>query len=474
MRLPYFYQQVLGFLSVILVLLLITGLSLLRFSRTSALNDTEETLFAYGEALVEGNLKLEQLNYAQDLLDNQGIDLAIFDNEGERAYPLESTQPAPYLSEESKEQLRRGQRLSLTIQEQDLHGNERETALVYLPFFSQETSAYAGYVAVSAPVSWIDEEIQDLQSNLLYAFLFSSLGALVISLVFASYQVNRVNQLRKAAHQVTSGNFDIRLDHKERDEVDDLIEDFNTMVAALKDYNQEVARQEERRKDFMADAAHEMRTPLTTINGLLEGLEYDVIPEEQKHRSIKLMQKETRRLIRLVNENLDYENIRSNRIVLNKQEFQVKEVVESVTEQLRESAEESNNRLQIDVGEDVWVYADYDRFTQILVNLVRNAVQFTENGLIQVRAHVKEGNTIVTVADSGIGMTEEQMKNMWDRYYKADLSRTNKKYGESGLGMAIVQQLVRLHGASIHVDSKPNEGTSFTLTFPHQPLDTEE
>jgi len=444
---------------------MITGVSLLQISRTSALHDTEETLFAYGESLVEGNLDLERLDYARDLLDNQDVELSIFDSEGSRVYPGQSNQPAPSLSQENREQLLNGQRLTLTIQQKDLFGNERETALVYLPFFSQQTGAYSGYVAVSAPVSWIDEEMADLRENLFTAFIFSSLGAFVISLIFAYYQVNRVNKLRKAAHKVTSGDFEIRLQHNERDEVDDLTEDFNTMVVSLKEYRNEAARQEERRKDFMADAAHEMRTPLTTINGLLEGLEYDVIPEEQKHRSINLMQKETRRLIRLVNENLDYENIRSNRILLKKQEFPVKEVLDSVAEQLQDSAEESGNQLIIEVEEPVYVYADYDRFTQIIVNLVRNAIQFTQNGTIQVEAHVEDENAVVTVTDNGIGMTEEQVKNMWERYYKADISRTNKKYGESGLGMAIVQQLVRLHEATIEVESAPGEGTRFTLVF---------
>jgi len=102
------------------------------------------------------------------------------------------------------------------------------------------------------------------------------------------------------------------VEHGDRDELDALSRDFNKMVLALEETEKALNRQEERRTTFMQDAAHEMRTPLTTINGLLEGLEHNVIAENNRLRSIQLMRKETTRLIRLVNENLDYENIRSN------------------------------------------------------------------------------------------------------------------------------------------------------------------
>ena len=209
-----------------------------------------------------------------------------------------------------------------------------------------------------------------------------------------------------------------------------------------------------------------MRTPLTTINGLLEGLEYDVIPESQRLRSIQLMRKETKRLIRLVNENLDYENIRSNRIMLNKHTLPVSEILDEIKEQMTTIAESSNNTLQIDSLEGLTVYADYDRFKQILVNLIKNAIQFTENGTIKVSGQKTDKGTRISIQDTGIGMTEEQMKNIWDRYYKADVSRTNTRYGESGLGLSIVQQLAELHQAHLTVESQLNKGTTFAIEFP--------
>lgn len=218
----------------------------------------------------------------------------------------------------------------------------------------------------------------------------------------------------------------------------------------------------------MANASHEMRTPLTTINGLLEGLAYDAIPEESKEESIELMRSETSRLIRLVNENLDYEKIRSNQITLNLHEFNAVDALHNIVEQLKQKAEDSGDTLELEVPESVAVYADYDRFVQIMFNITQNAIQFTQNGQITISAQRGYEEAIIRIADTGMGMSDEQLQNIWERYYKADPSRKNTKYGESGLGLSIVHQLVQLHHGKISVTSKEGVGTTFTVIFPDE------
>ncbi|WP_225743453.1 HAMP domain-containing sensor histidine kinase [Marinilactibacillus sp. Marseille-P9653] len=466
MKFPYFYQQMLGFLSVIIMLLTISVFSIVLFARNTAIKGTENMLFAYAESIVDVNLSSDQLSNFQSLLGNQGVTFFVFDNDGHLIFPDLPDNIETRVVPDEEDRLKSGERVSLTTEQADLYGNPRETAYVYLPYFNKSTSNYSGFVAVSAPVSQIERQMSELKRNLFNAFLISTVIAIIMSFVFARYQVKRVNRLRQAAHMVAEGDYDVRLKHRDRDEIDNLSQDFNKMIQALDMSRQEVARQEDRRKTFMQDAAHEMRTPLTTINGLLEGLEYDVIPESQRLRSIKLMRKETKRLIRLVNENLDYENIRSNRIMLNKHALPLTEIFEEIQEQMKSLAESSNNTLQLSVEEPITVFADYDRFKQILVNLIKNAIQFTNSGLITVTGIKTDQGTQIRIQDNGIGMTEDQLKNIWDRYYKADISRTNTKFGESGLGLSIVQQLVALHEASISVDSTPEKGTIFTIDFP--------
>jgi signal transduction histidine kinase len=120
----------------------------------------------------------------------------------------------------------------------------------------------------------------------------------------------------------------------------------------------------------------------------------------------------------------------------------------------------------LETTQEIDIFADYDRFVQIMVNIIQNAIQFTKDGEIRVKIEKGYLETIIEISDTGIGMTEEQLKNIWDRYYKVDPSRKNRKFGESGLGLPIVQQLVRLHKGKIDVKSELNQGTTFRISFP--------
>lgn len=467
MRINYFYQQMLAFFAVVMIVLIILGFSFLQFARSTAYRSTEKQLFGYAEALIDEDLQTDKIENGQVILKNQGVSIFVFDHTDTMTYPSTTQNYISGISDNDLEKLKNGEPITLTQRNTDFFGNQINTAIVYQPFFTQSTGDFYGFIAVSAPISTIEANLKDIRNNLFSAFIFSVLGATVASYFFAKFQVNRINRIRSATHKIAKGDFNVHLENKEMDEFDDLAADFNTMVDSLKSSQEEIERLENRRRQFMADAAHEMRTPLTTINGLLEGIEHDMIPENQKQRSVQLMQNETRRLIRLVNENLDYEKIRSNQINLQKQTFNAFDALEMIIEQLKGKAEASGNELLLNCPKDLTLFADYDRFSQIVVNIVQNAIQFTENGKIKVTGEFGENNeSIIKIADSGIGMTAEEVENIWERYYKADISRKNTKYGESGLGLAIVQQLVNLHGARVSVESIAGEGTTFTLVFP--------
>ena len=185
--------------------------------------------------------------------------------------------------------------------------------------------------------------------------------------------------------------------------------------------------------------------PLTTIRGVIEGMKSNMIPESEKEKGIQLASKETKRLIRLVNENLDYEKIRSNQVTLYKEEIQLVEVLEIIKDQLRHVSEEKNNKIIVEVDPDAYVYADYDRLTQILINITKNSIQFTKDGTITLRGKVGNGETIIEIEDTGTGINPDDIEKIWRRFYKAGLSRSTNPYGEFGLGLSIVKQLVMMH-----------------------------
>ncbi|GAX04130.1 two-component system sensor histidine kinase [Secundilactobacillus pentosiphilus] len=478
------YQQLLALLSMVAIVLVLLGLSFSRMTKQYVYQNTWTSLEKYANSLVEQSVRVsssnpqhvnfdsESLLNSEVLLRNQSVNFTIYNRDNTAIFP-----DNVYISKIKTtdwQNLRRGKVVKkVTDQQAHVNSGHVEPAMtdVLKPYFYTDQKNQKHLVAVvkvGAYVSNINSNIAEINANLTKALLVASFAAMLLAFFIARYLTLRIDRLRRATNQIAKGNYDVQVPSKNRDEVDDLANDFNNMARSLQESKEEIQRQEQRRKEFMADAAHEMRTPLTTINGLLEGLAYDAIPEESKAQSIDLMRNETNRLIRLVNENLDYEKIRNNQISLNKQQFNAIDTLNRLAKQLAQKAAAKNDTISIQGGADIEVFADYDRFVQIMFNITQNAIQFTENGQIVILAQRGYQETIFKISDTGIGMTKKQLANIWDRFYKADPSRTNTKYGESGLGLAIVHQLVLLHDGKIEVTSKPNQGTTFTVIFPNQ------
>lgn len=473
----YLFQQMLAFWIVILMILLIVGLSFTQFMKQSIIYDTYAKLEGYAKN-IQNNSKLTpngDVLTVNSIVNWIGISESILFQDDVQFYYVDANQKFDYpknYKEQSRKELipnnvwkkvQKGRNVQTTIH---WKSTDTDVVMVLMPLKNLQKDKFAGAIVVMQPLKNTEQNIQVIVSNLLKGFLLSTIVALFVSYVLAKFQVNRINRMRAATRQVAQGNFDIYLAVKNNDELDELAEDFNQMAESLKQSHEEIERQEDLRRQFMADVAHEMRTPLTTINGMLEGFAYDVIPEDQKKKGMQLLQNETNRLIRLVNENLDYEKIRTNQISMVIQKFDAAEALSAIVDQLATKAEQAGNQLILSAVPKTFVHADYDRFVQIIVNIVQNAIQFTQNGTITVSLERGYLETSVRIEDTGIGMSKEEVQNIWDRYYKVDPSRKNTKYGESGLGLAIVDQLVRLHKGKVDVVSEKGKGTTFTVTFP--------
>ena len=412
-------------------------------------HNTWQQLKSYSDSLIQDSIRYnmatqsfegfatESLNSNANLLTRQNVHFAIYDTTHRKIFA--SNGFAPSMSKSDWKKLKKGETvctklITPKINSRVSKGASPQMTEVSRPYFYK--GKMIAVVSIATFVSTIEQNMHQIKINLIMALLTASLVTLAVSYFLARSITKRIDRLRMATHQIAQGNYNVEVDDNGHDEVADLGRSFNQMTASLRESQQEIRRQEERRRQFMANAAHEMRTPLTTINGILEGLQYDAIPEEDKKHSIQLMQNDTRRLIRLVNDNLDYEKIRTNQIAMERKVFDASAVLENLREQLSKKAKEKKDTLHLDVEKNLRVYADYDRFVQIMFNIIQNAIQFTDNGIIDIRGKRVEKGSQFEVQDNGIGMTPEQLENIWERYYKADRSRMNTKYGESGLGLA--------------------------------------
>jgi len=446
----YFYQQLFGFVSVVLLTIAACGILFYNVMSNNVYTQRSQQLQSYAKGLIATDMSDADIYKLGTILREENVSIAMFDENNEMTYPSRSLDTNSALTEDELNHLKNGAAINLKEVQMNFTGEAVDK----------------GYVALASPMSRIQTEVRELRNSMFIAFGAAIIIGIMMSFVFANYQTRRINKLRKATHKISEGDFDVQLPVESRDEFDDLMKDFNNMAHSLRESEKEVERQENVRRQFMMDVAHEMRTPLTTMNGLLDGLKYNMVPESRRGRSLELISSETQRLIRLVNENLDYEKIRSNQIVLVQHRFAGIGAIQTVVEQIRELAKVKNNTLRYECDKDFSVYADYDRFVQILVNITKNANQFTDNGEILVKAWNEGKKAIVEISDTGIGIDESEIKEIWERFYKADVSRKSTKYGESGLGLAIVKSLVDSHRGKISVKSEVGKGTTFRVVFP--------
>ena len=481
------YRQMLSFFAVICTLLIIVTISFINVTNRTLYTNTWRELQQDADSLIQDSIKYDQttrqfkglktssLKSNANLLARQNVHFAIYDADQQKIFA--SNGYTATLTKKEWQALKQGKTIQKKIdhprldvsdknrtKEKSKPGPHPSMTDILRPYFYQ--GKLVAVVSIGTFVSTVEQSRHQILNNLLATFVIAMLVALVVSYLLARSTTQRISKMRRATHQIARGNYKVHIDTQSNDELDDLGRDFNQMADALQASQEEIRQQEERRRRFMADAAHEMRTHLTTINGLLEGLAYDAIPEEDKKHSIQLMQNDTRRLIRLVNDTLDYEKIRTNQISMDRKVFDATAVINNLQAQLRKKAKVQNDELAVDLPKVLRVYADYDRFVQIMFNIVQNAIQFTKNGKIEISGRRLPKGAEFAIQDNGIGMTKEQTEQIWERFYKADRSRMNTQYGESGLGLAIVHHLVELHGGTIKVASELGKGTTFTLFFP--------
>jgi signal transduction histidine kinase len=465
MKFKYIYQQFISHISVILVAFLVLSFLFAHYVENLVYENKAEELISYGKAIlknIESNpAHTDQIiNQYSSVLAGRKISFSIFDKDA-NLYSVGKQGPACKLSDSEWTKITEGQ--TVIVNQDFKRFGQEGVSFVVLPYINN--GRFIGGILLTSPISGTSEMISQINKYLLFTILIGLTVSFLLSWLLSRIHVNRIKRLREATSLVSTGDYTVNVPSSTFDEIGELANDFNHMVDKINTAMEEIDSLENRRRQFMADVSHEMRTPLTTISGVIEGLKTDMIPEEDKEKGINLVSQEAKRLIRLVNENLDYDKIRSNQIKLFREDIQLEELLEIIQEQLSLQAEEKKNQILVEVEKDVFVNADYDRLIQILINITKNSIQFTENGTIWLRGRIEKGETVIEIEDTGIGIDPAEVEKIWRRFYKAEISRTSNPYGEFGLGLSIVKQLVLLHNGEINVYSEKGKGTKFVIRF---------
>lgn len=304
-----------------------------------------------------------------------------------------------------------------------------------------------------------EQEFRDrLRWSMLIAGGVGALAAGVTAWLVGRYITRRLQALAEGASAVAAGDLSRRVPDSSGDELGELATAFNRMADSL-------ASQEEARQRLVADIAHELRTPLAVLHAEIEALQ-DGVTQPTPGR-ISSLHDETDLLARLVDDLRTLSLADSGQLSLQRREHDLAGIAERAMAAIATQAQRKGVRLELAVDGDLPpVTVDGDRITQVLRNLLSNALRHTEaGGRVGVAARAVADRAVVTVTDTGAGIPAEDLPHVFDRFYRADPSRS-RATGGSGLGLAIARQLVRVHGGEIAVSSTPGQGSAFSFWLP--------
>lgn len=328
------------------------------------------------------------------------------------------------------------------------------------PIYYNNKSSVMGVVFVTSDTRslWIFSDV------ILRIFILSAFAALAISafaIGFFSYNLTKpLKQMAQATKQFAKGNFSVRVSETTNDEIGELAVAFNNMAESL-------SSSEQIRKNFVANVSHELKTPMTTIAGFIDGILDGTIPKEKQDYYLHIVSDEVKRLSRLVRSMLDLSRIDSGELKLNYQTFDLFNILVTIVITFEQEIDKKNIEIRgLDSLTSANVYGDKDLIHQVVYNLIENAVKFTnDGGYIEFNIVQKSERTTLYIKNSGHGIAKAEIPLIFDRFYKTDKSRSKDKKG-LGLGLYLVRSIIRLHGGEIDATSVVGEYCEFNLYLP--------
>lgn len=297
------------------------------------------------------------------------------------------------------------------------------------------------------------------KGNIYRAIILSALVVIFLIIILSFILSKKITRplinVKNAALEVAQGNYQQNIEIKGDDELAELINAFNLMSKKL-------LKLDKIRKESTSDLAHELRTPLTTIKGYLEAIEDGKMEANQK--SIIEMQEETQRMTNLINKLNEFADAQNKVFNLKEEKLNITPIIEKIVKQQQKSLSEKNININLKLEKKLYIKGDQNSLFQIFNNIIENAIKYNkENGKIEIKSLKENDDLVVYIQDSGIGISEDDLPFIFERFYRADKSRNSKNQG-AGIGLAVVKELMEAHQGRIKVESK-GSGTLFKLIF---------
>lgn len=300
-------------------------------------------------------------------------------------------------------------------------------------------------------------QVDDFTNKLSIIIAAISLLVLLVCIIISNFIsdsiVNPIKYLTRIAMRMSKGNYKDKSRLKLKNEIGALSNAMNIL-------SDEIIKHDELKNEFIANISHELRTPLTSLTGWAYTLKDGELDQETTELAHDILISESERLSSLLEELLDFSSLISGKISLNKDYFDLKICVEDITKQVFPKLEKNKETIELNIADASYLYyGDENRIKQVLINLLDNAVKFNkERGLITVNLYQDKDSYFIDVIDEGVGIEEGELKYIFEKFYTGKKSKSH-----TGIGLAIVKEIVELHKGDIYIESKVDEGTKFTV-----------
>ena len=323
-----------------------------------------------------------------------------------------------------------------------------------------ENSETIGVMLLSQSVQDVVTSTRDLGEQFVYAFIFTLLGIVLLSFLSTNHISSQIEALNGAAISIAGGKFSTRVKTHGKSEVAQLGDAFNNMASQLENVDK-------RRSEFVSNASHELKTPLTSMKILTESVLYQDGLEEAVYKEfLSDINMEIDRLTNLINDLLMMTKLEDSEKVMHFTPHDITDLTLRVVKMLTPIAEQKNIDLSLNMPEQILCDCEPISLRQAINNLIDNAIKYTpEGGSVKVTVLTAQGNVYISIRDTGEGIPEADIPNIFDRFYRVDKARSRGS-GGNGLGLYIVKQIINNHSGKVTVKSTPSKGSRFIMSIP--------
>ncbi|EJT5939093.1 TPA: HAMP domain-containing histidine kinase [Clostridium perfringens] len=395
---------------------------------------------------------MEKISY--NALD-KGIIVALYDKEDKEIMNIEKN---------SKDKCNRIMNFIKSSMEGKYGSTTSQFEPVYYPLIKSGEKIGEVRVKFYGPIFYMQNELVflDIVNKIILGIgVLLILASTVIGFIISRSITRPINKLMTKAKYISKGEYDKKI------EINTDILEINDLINSINNLSQSIKEQENIRKRLTGDISHELKTPLTNIQSHLEAM-IDGIwePTEERLLSVK---EEAERLSSLVSDMQKLNKYDESSIKLKKDNVNICDIICFVIFQFSNLAKSKNIKIEYE-KKNINLYCDKDKITQALVNILSNAIRYSNEGsTIFIGEKLKDNKVIISIEDQGIGISEEDLKYVFERFYRADKSRT-RATGGTGIGLTIVKSIVSSHGGEVKLESKLGEGSKFTIILPKKDI----